>query len=81
MVAEQVGKASHRHIFLEGVLERGGRGNGWGSRTRNLIALKRSILDYGRRLDLLHDESLRQHFKETEKEVQQRVREDQAQFL
>ena len=48
--------------------------------TRNLIAFKRSILDYGRRHDLLQQPELRAHLKSIEKEVHARVQTDQRAY-
>ena len=48
--------------------------------TRNLIALKRSVLDYGRGMNLMQDEDIKKHLKEIEKEIHQRVCQDQQAF-
>ena len=48
--------------------------------TRNLIALKRSCLDYGRQNDLMHDDEFKAQLKLLEKDVRRRVHLDQQIF-
>ena len=48
--------------------------------TCNLIAFKRSVLDFGRACGVLHEPDIRAHLKAIEKEIHQRVREDQQAF-
>ena len=48
--------------------------------TCNLIAFKRSVLDYGRRMNLMQDDDIKKHLKEIEKEIHQRVCQDQQDF-
>ena len=48
--------------------------------TRNLIALKRSCLDYGRQNSLMTDESFKAQLKLLEKDVRRQVHIDQQQF-
>ena len=49
--------------------------------TVNLIALKRSILDYARSNHLLPDPGIQSHLKEIEKDIRQRVCLDQREFF
>ena len=48
--------------------------------TRNLIAWKRSCLDYGRKHDLMHDPEFKQQLKFIEADVRRRVHADQRLF-
>lgn len=48
--------------------------------TRNLIAFKRTVLDYGRCQDLLQQPDFRAQLKAIEKEIHQRVQQDQQEF-
>ena len=48
--------------------------------TRNLIAWKRSCLDYGRKHELMHDPEFKQQLKYIESDVRRRVHADQRLF-
>lgn len=48
--------------------------------TRNLIAWKRSCLDYGRQYNLMHDPEFKQQLKSIESEVRRKVQADQRVF-